>query len=229
VLLVVPKARPAAASPANVAPSPKRPKKSRRAVADMQFAADVHRSILCCMRAHEDGAMAIDSAGDAPDVLREQDRALADRLSKGLRDQGCSPVLIEGSGAYALPSVEITKVDVAVSLPESDAIMHAVDAAGRTADAAPLAIDPCMSGTAASLPSTSAQSPRSPTPSPSVAIPAPGSRVYEMPQLIAALHMRRHERAARTRPQSSPASRTRARTPSPLAAAFVVTAGASDL
>ncbi|KAI0028773.1 hypothetical protein K488DRAFT_73516 [Vararia minispora EC-137] len=222
VPLASPKPRPAAASPPIIVPSSKRPKKSRRAVADMQFAADVHRSILRGLRAHEDVAMAVDGFAD---VLREQDRELADRLSRGLRDQGCSPVLIEGCAHHAPPSVEVTKIEIGIPLPEGDVVMDGVIVAGRAAGAAQLA--PPSIRTSSPPHSPPAHAPRSPSPPPTTVVSAPGSRVYEIPQLVAALHMRRQERAAKTRPQSL-LMRPRVRTPSPLAAPVVVSADVSE-
>lgn len=101
-------------SPSNILPY-KRPKipsakgtsrarKSRKQVADLQFTALMHRSIVWQLNAVRVSAMDVDSGVESqfgnqlsPGLL-DQDTILAERLWKSLMDQGLQPVLSRGTG-----------------------------------------------------------------------------------------------------------------------------------
>ena len=150
----------------------------------MQFTADVHRSILASLRSREAAQMAVEGAQD-------QDRELADRLLRGLREQGCSPALLDAAEA----ETETRQVEVDNDVAMTDAVA-----------------EPELAAPVASLPSPPSP-PRTPSP-PAQAPAADGQRVYALPQLVAIMHIRRHERTAKSRP---PARKPRVL--SPLAAA----------
>ena len=126
----------------------------------------------------------------AVEGAQDQDRELADRLLRGLREQGCSPALLDAA--------EIEQESRQV---EADNDVAMTDAVAEPELAAPVA----------SLPSPPGP-PR--TPSPPAQAPADGQRVYALPQLVAIMYIRRHERTAKSRP---PARKPRVL--SPLAAA----------
>ncbi|KZV62751.1 hypothetical protein PENSPDRAFT_238863 [Peniophora sp. CONT] len=157
----------------------------------MQFTADVHRSIIASLRTRDAAQMALDATQN---TSASQDRELAHRLLTGLRDQGCSPALLDAALAEAEPERRQVEADVDVAME---------DIVAETILADPFA----------SLPS-----PPSPprTPSPPAQAPADAQRVYALPQLVAIMHIRRHERTAKSRPPAR-----KARVSSPLAAVTV--------
>lgn len=91
--------------PTTLKPTAKRSKKSKRVVADVQFVAAVHRSIVSrinlreyASRLSEDEAMDVDMEvfgakveGDRAHLLEVQERLLADKLWEYLVGLGCSP------------------------------------------------------------------------------------------------------------------------------------------
>lgn len=179
IAIASPRPRPAAAAPpVVVAPVAKRAKKSKRAVADMQFTADIHRSIVASLRTRDTA------------TTQDPDRELAERLLRGLREQGCSPALLDA------------EIEVEARQVEADPDVAMADVVAEPELAAPVA----------SLPLSSLSPPSPPrTPSPAQ---TDGQRVYALPQLVAIMHIRRHERAAKSRPPAR-----KARVSSPLAAA----------
>ncbi|KAI0321310.1 hypothetical protein OF83DRAFT_1168554 [Amylostereum chailletii] len=225
--VVVASPRPRLATSTAGAPTAKRPKKNKRVVADMQFTADVHRSIMHSMRVDEDCKMAVDGEVD---VLLAQDKALVDRLWKSLREQGCSPVLIDGSSSTS----KVVKVEAKDGV-EADVVMDGVVAESPVVELAPakssvvsLPIPPAPTCPPPSPPTVVTCPPAATTPSPSpprsTPPPSPlsGPRVYRMPQLVATMIMRHRERTVGKGRPPSPTSRGRVKIPSPLSKTTVV-------
>ncbi|KAH7905696.1 hypothetical protein BJ138DRAFT_1164311 [Hygrophoropsis aurantiaca] len=79
--------------------SRKRPRKSRQQVADLQFMATVHRSLITCIRSGDGriSGCSVEEVGDSftGEEVRAQDMLLASRLWQHLLDQGCTPVSLE--------------------------------------------------------------------------------------------------------------------------------------
>ncbi|THH10645.1 hypothetical protein EW146_g8305 [Bondarzewia mesenterica] len=114
----------------------KRSKHSKRAVADLQFTAAVHRSIVWRLKRQGDTVekeQDVDMNADVTgELIEAQERQLVDRLWQHLVDQGCSPVLLDGaaesnpSGSMATEGTVDTGKDVTMDVVSADVLTDAL-------------------------------------------------------------------------------------------------------
>ncbi|KAA1475874.1 hypothetical protein DENSPDRAFT_853290 [Dentipellis sp. KUC8613] len=174
--------------------STKRVRKSKRVVADLQFAVAVHRSISRRSASPDVEARRMDVEGEDEGARKEldvQERLLVDRLGQHLLEQGCNPAPLD-----APPTPPVPALPARAACAEEDINM----------DVTP--VDPALDEGPRTPPTSPTMAP-SPPPSPQ----SPEPRVYTMPQLVATLIMRhRDRRAVKSRvppPRPAPAFRKR--------------------
>ncbi|KAI0046824.1 hypothetical protein FA95DRAFT_1559684 [Auriscalpium vulgare] len=211
-------------SNASNAPTPKRAKKSKRVIADLNFAATVHRSLSTFVFIH-DLTYPPHSRVAGDGTLREQDMRLVARLEAHLREQGCS-VSLDGSTSNKAPESDIAMdVDIDASL-SSDDLPFDSSVAPMDVDTAPLTPLPSAGPIKALVISSLPPAPRTPPPPPpspdapptnpapsaglspraaspstvcpalaNIALPALAPpRIYTVPQLAAILRLRHKDR-----------------------------------
>ncbi|KAI0066298.1 hypothetical protein BV25DRAFT_1821227 [Artomyces pyxidatus] len=206
-------------------PSAKRPKRSKRAIADLQFTETVHRSITSHLKqstrmitAEEDVAMEIADERDRAEALRDQDRRLAGRLMKHLLDAGHAPARLDGCAGMGSAIVSpLTEFELC---PEADIVMDVDISVLEPIDSSPpLPTQTILAKHVHRLPPVPTSLPPPPPslapslngpilairPPPSrVAVPSapptppalPDSRVYTMSQLVATLILRHGDRTS---------------------------------
>ncbi|TFY61136.1 hypothetical protein EVG20_g7171 [Dentipellis fragilis] len=126
--------------------STKRVRKSKRVVADLQFAAAVHRSISRRSESPDLEGRRMNVEGDVPQEHRKeldvQERLLVDRLGQHLLEQGCNPAPLD---APPLPSAPAPPAPVACA--EEDINMDVTPVAplvGRSAHSPHLSYPPAV-------------------------------------------------------------------------------------
>ncbi|KAH7918141.1 hypothetical protein BV22DRAFT_1200086 [Leucogyrophana mollusca] len=185
--------------------SRKRQRKSRRQVADLQFQATVHRSLIACIRTAEDSEQSTsrpDMEGDgitwASETMQAQDMLLASRLWQRLLDQGCTPVSLDDvpvSSSDLRPTASSDSLDLA-EMP----VDHAETPQPSLGPTHP----PAISETTPS------------TPSASLILHHP--RILSIPQLVATLFLQHNDRCSiRARPGWRPRRHVDDAQPSPCA------------
>ncbi|KZP05889.1 hypothetical protein FIBSPDRAFT_903179 [Athelia psychrophila] len=193
---------PSTTTPGQARPSTKRVRRtgSKRAKADMQFVALVHRSVVAALRLSTRGhshpqRMDVDSdlaeqeTGTGKDAdrdgLRGQDEELAQRLWTNLAESGCEPALfIPHSHLQPAPVPLLVLppgLETPLSSPSADPVSMDVDGLAPTSSCPP-------------TPATSPTSDSSPGPPSTPATPQP-PLVLTLSQLVAALILRHHLRA----------------------------------
>jgi len=237
--LVPPSAR--ASSTVLIRPIAKRPRKSKRVLADLQFMASVHRSIVAfhagSSRRHEGldtgvDAMNVDEGPGSRDNLGARellglDQQLVARLALRLRAGGLASTLMDAHPAKELSQLLPSPIPLEGTRapPPSPEMDSGVDAMDVTPDLLPASL--ITSSHVFRLPPLPTVLPPPPPPllgnsappcsppglvSPRVPPQVPTEKViYTLPQLVATHIMRFHERGVRT-PSSHPRT-VRARSP----------------
>lgn len=193
----------------------KRQKKSRavrRQIADLQFTAVLHRSIVAHLRnlAFSESSsppLHTDSSRAETIVFRIQDQLLAERLWKSLADRGITPLplsprpasaFISDSDLFSLKAERVDHIFQTEPLNQQDVLGSPVASsvytlATRTGDAFMDWIGAKALSPSSTVSSTTPYSMNS----------APSAEVLALPQLVASLILRHRDRSA-TRPRSSP-------------------------